>query len=92
MLLTGEEGSGRQSSHASGKPAQGELALMPPFLGGSQRLLNADHYAVYYKVCLQVKSHSPKSPIPNASCKAVVNAVYHQAILKPSPRRQKPRP
>ena len=32
------------------KPLIGELALVPPLLGSSQRLLNKDHFQVYYEV------------------------------------------
>ena len=49
MLLVGEE-TVTQSAHESGEAVTGELALVPPFLGGSQRLLNADHHKVYFKV------------------------------------------
>ena len=49
MLLVGEE-SATHSAHESGEAVTGELALVPPFLGGSQRLLNADHHKVYFKV------------------------------------------
>lgn len=41
--------------NGSGNPAapgeEGELFLVPPSLGLSQRLLNQDHYAVYYQDC-----------------------------------------
>jgi acyl-coenzyme A synthetase/AMP-(fatty) acid ligase len=36
------------ASGATAPPAAGELALRPPLLGASQRLLNADHAAIYY--------------------------------------------
>ena len=49
VLLVGEE-TVTQNAHESGKAVTGELALVPPFLGGSQRLLNADHHKVYFKV------------------------------------------
>ena len=39
-----------QSLHGSGEALVGELALLAPCLGWSQRLLNRDHYAAYYKV------------------------------------------
>jgi acetyl-CoA synthetase len=39
----------RQSRHAPGaRPAAGEVALIPPALGLSQRLLNGDHGAAYF--------------------------------------------
>ena len=41
--------SGRQSPHGEPAEVAGELALVPPLLGSSQRLLNRDHAAVYYK-------------------------------------------
>lgn len=47
MLLTA---SGEQSGHRDSEAVTGELALVPPLLGSSQRLLNRDHYSVYYKV------------------------------------------
>ncbi len=50
MLLMKGEGGSQQSHHSSGEEAIGELALAPPLLGGSQRLLNRDHYNVYYEV------------------------------------------
>lgn len=42
---------GRQSDHLTdrGRPATGELAIRPPMLGSSQRLLNRDHHAVYFE-------------------------------------------
>jgi len=46
-LLTAE---GEQSLHGSSRAVAGEFAIVPPFLGSSQRLLNRDHYSVYYKV------------------------------------------
>ena len=36
--------------HGSSAAVAGEFAIVPPFLGSSQRLLNRDHYSVYYKV------------------------------------------
>ncbi|CAK0785824.1 hypothetical protein CVIRNUC_009036 [Coccomyxa viridis] len=45
-LLTAD---GEQSLHASGRAVVGEFAIIPPLLGSSQRLLNRDHYSVYYK-------------------------------------------
>ena len=43
--------SGEQSAHAAdARPCTGEVALGPPLLGASQRLLNRDHFAVYYEV------------------------------------------
>ena len=42
---------GEQSGHAAdARPCTGEVALGPPLLGASQRLLNRDHFAVYYEV------------------------------------------
>ena len=49
-LLTADE---EQSLHASGRAVAGEFAIIPPLLGSSQRLLNRDHYSVYYKVSCQ---------------------------------------
>eukprot|EP00193_Tetraselmis_chui_P015357 CAMPEP_0177772580 /NCGR_PEP_ID=MMETSP0491_2-20121128/12322_1 /TAXON_ID=63592 /ORGANISM="Tetraselmis chuii, Strain PLY429" /LENGTH=718 /DNA_ID=CAMNT_0019290447 /DNA_START=601 /DNA_END=2758 /DNA_ORIENTATION=+ len=41
---------GRLSQHGLGEPpAVGELAINPPMLGSSQRLLNRDHFKVYYE-------------------------------------------
>ena len=37
----------------------GEFAIIPPLLGSSQRLLNRDHYSVYYKVSCQHGLASP---------------------------------
>jgi acyl-coenzyme A synthetase/AMP-(fatty) acid ligase len=49
VAWSGERGdSSSASSAAPAPPAAGELALRPPLLGASQRLLNADHAAVYY--------------------------------------------
>eukprot|EP00884_Botryococcus_braunii_P002914 jgi/Botrbrau1/12623/Bobra.0169s0150.1 len=44
-------GGGRHEAepHGDVREALGELALAPPILGGSQRLLNRDHYKVYYE-------------------------------------------
>ena len=48
MLLAPD---GSLSPHAEGAAAvAGELALVPPLLGASQRLLNRDHYDLYYEV------------------------------------------
>jgi hypothetical protein len=47
VLLTA---SGEQSAHGDERPLAGELAIVPPLLGSSQRLLNRDHHSVYYKV------------------------------------------
>ena len=47
MLLTSDV---EQSMHGSSRAVAGEFAIVPPFLGSSQRLLNRDHYSVYYKV------------------------------------------
>ena len=41
---------GRQSAGGEAGGAAGELALVPPLLGSSQRLLNRDHRAVYFEV------------------------------------------
>lgn len=54
VLLSGDEGSRRQSVHGSGEAVVGELALVPPCLGWSQRLLNRDHHAAYYQVRLLI--------------------------------------
>ncbi len=47
VLLTSD---GEQSMHGSRRAVAGEFAIVPPFLGSSQRLLNRDHFSVYYKV------------------------------------------
>ncbi|KAK9811852.1 hypothetical protein WJX72_011194 [[Myrmecia] bisecta] len=47
LVILGEEG--RQSPHGSSEALTGELALVPPLLGSSQRLLNRDHFAAYYQ-------------------------------------------
>ncbi|KAL0031137.1 hypothetical protein WJX77_005362 [Trebouxia sp. C0004] len=45
-----ETGGGQQlESRGNGKAVSGELALVPPLLGSSQRLLNKSHYEVYYE-------------------------------------------
>lgn len=45
-----ESGGGQQpESRGYGKAVSGELALVPPLLGSSQRLLNKSHYEVYYE-------------------------------------------
>jgi len=49
-ILVEEEGGVRQSAHTSLEPCLGELTVVPPFLGGSQKLLNADHHKVYFQV------------------------------------------
>lgn len=41
--------SGGQSPHGESAEVAGELALVPPLLGSSQRLLNRNHAAVYYQ-------------------------------------------
>ena len=41
---------GGQSMHGDRAALVGELAVVPPLLGSSQRLLNRDHHSVYYKV------------------------------------------
>ncbi|GMH37525.1 hypothetical protein BSKO_05398 [Bryopsis sp. KO-2023] len=38
-----------QNPHGEKTPAKGELALVPPMLGSSQKLLNRDHHKVYYE-------------------------------------------
>lgn len=38
------------SRQTSPESITGELALVPPILGASQRLLNRDHYQAYYQV------------------------------------------
>lgn len=48
-ILVEEEEGVRQSAHASMERCLGELTIVPPFLGSSQRLLNADHHKVYYQ-------------------------------------------
>ena len=53
VLLVGEEGRLQQSAHESGEAVTGELALAPPLLGASQRLLNRSHRDVYYRVSPQ---------------------------------------
>ena len=50
MLLHGPEGSQKQSPHESGEALTGELCLVSPCLGWSQRLLNRDHHQAYYEV------------------------------------------
>lgn len=45
----GTGNSAQEVSGAVGRPAAGELALAPPMLGTSQRLLNRDHHAVYFE-------------------------------------------
>ena len=50
VLLKGEGASAQQSAHGSGEALVGELALVAPCLGWSQRLLNRDHYTAYYQV------------------------------------------
>ncbi|KAI8464379.1 MAG: hypothetical protein J3K34DRAFT_388561 [Monoraphidium minutum] len=47
LVLLGPEG--EQSAHFGGGPFIGELALVPPMLGLSQRLLNRDHAKTYYE-------------------------------------------
>jgi acetyl-CoA synthetase len=43
---------GRQSPHLTdaATPFTGEVALAPPMLGSSQRLLNHDHHQLYFQV------------------------------------------
>lgn len=50
--------SGRQSMHGERTAMVGELAVVPPLLGSSQRLLNRDHFSVYYKVLTSRFSHA----------------------------------
>ena len=45
----------RPVSRGNKKALSGELALVPPLLGSSQRLLNRSHHEVYYEVCLSLK-------------------------------------
>ena len=44
------QGQGRVTNRGRKKEVSGELALVPPLLGSSQRLLNRSHYEVYYEV------------------------------------------
>lgn len=46
-----------QSPHGGGEALVGELALVAPCLGWSQRLLNRDHHAAYYQVQHALMSH-----------------------------------
>lgn len=41
---------GAPGTQKGGGAVSGEVALVPPLLGSSQRLLNKDHYEVYYQV------------------------------------------
>ena len=50
LVLIAPDGQQRTGREAGGACAAGELALVPPLLGSSQRLLNRDHHAVYYEV------------------------------------------
>ena len=52
LVILVEGDSIQQSHHESSETCTGELTVVPPFLGGSQVLLNADHYKVYYQVRL----------------------------------------
>ena len=50
-VVTAESENGLQASGSGDKESvSGEVAIVPPLLGSSQRLLNKDHYEVYYKV------------------------------------------
>lgn len=50
-VITAERGSEQQASgKGDAKSVIGELAIVPPLLGSSQRLLNKDHHEVYYQV------------------------------------------
>ncbi|KAK9802017.1 hypothetical protein WJX73_001758 [Symbiochloris irregularis] len=50
LLLRGAEGEERQQSpHGGGEACNGELTLVGPCLGWSQRLLNRDHHTAYYE-------------------------------------------
>ena len=50
-MITAEIGDGLQASgNGDKKSVSGEVAIVPPLLGSSQRLLNKDHYEVYYQV------------------------------------------
>ncbi len=48
---TGEAGEAGKAGKEAGEGETGELFLMPPALGMSQRLLNGDHDEVYYNGC-----------------------------------------
>lgn len=47
VVLLGTDG--QQSIHGDVDTMTGELAIMPPMLGLSTRLLNRDHYTMYYR-------------------------------------------
>ena len=54
-----EAGQGQDTvSRGQKKAVSGELALVPPLLGSSQRLLNRSHYEVYYEVTSHVITRS----------------------------------
>ncbi len=58
-----EPGGGQQlESRGYEKAVSGELALVPPLLGSSQRLLNKSHYEVYYEVKLARILQSDEDP------------------------------
>ena len=77
-LLTAD---GEQSLHASGRAVVGEFAIIPPLLGSSQRLLNRDHYSVYYKVSCQDGTASP-----NTALDGLVHALGHSSCASKSAR------
>lgn len=53
LLVEGDAGqTAEQSSHDSREVCSGEIAILPPFLGSSQSLLNADHNKVYFQVLI----------------------------------------
>ena len=50
-MVSAESASGEQAGgRGAEKAVSGEVAIVPPLLGSSQRLLNKDHYEVYYQV------------------------------------------
>lgn len=57
LLLLGP--GGRQSAHGSREALTGELALLPPMLGSSQRLMNRSHHEVYYQVSARLAPPHP---------------------------------
>ena len=52
VLLAADGGQSAHLGSDGARPATGELAICPPMLGSSQRLLNRDHHAVYFEVHL----------------------------------------
>ena len=80
-MVVAESGSVQQASGRGHKKAvSGELAIVPPLLGSSQRLLNKDHYEVYYQV-VQLFIYDPEDTFMRCSpsCKACV--VCHCCLL-----------